>query len=329
MLPKKKKIFKNILIVFVVILVCTGTFAITSAILHRKSDSNITSSNNCLHVLRYVPEKPATCEEGGYNAYYYCTLCTYTTKEYIPVKDHSITIAQGSNVVSAKCGLCKKTIVLDNIVTNFVGVKSNVTYFDTQDDLGNMKVTEATPSNMYSLLKDVDNGETSQGQIWIPAEANGLADFSSEKKALGILSLSLKTNVDELLEVKLVEGKTENRWTPEGSIMSAVLKLRPCADSEGYYDVYGFNDTLLKSKVSGNSFSVSIVIELDSETDSVIAYYRISNTWCGSVRTELTTKENSITSIYVNARTKAVGTGIYAMRNCSFAYTTDNEWIFK
>lgn len=333
---KVKKITSTFLIVLLIVTVCAVAVSMSDAFGNGVGD--IIKEHAHKHTLEKAEGKEATCLEGGWNEYSYCTECDYTTKEEVAATGHKIVFEVVDSTPTYSCSACDITYVPTDVYycdgTTNVGLASasnNSGNFTTQTGME----LPAIVDGHYEFLKTSSYDTSAQAQLWIPAAVAGFSDFSSENNAVGILSFKINTNLDEYFEMILVEGDTTNRWEADWCIQNPVIKIANHGSPKDYvyYDIYGGNGAVLKTVVDINSeftgwIDVQIGIELDEETDTVIFHYYINSEYLGSETTSLTTKNNSIRCLYVNCRTKGVDTG-YMIDDIVFGYTKNGEWNFN
>ena len=216
--------------------------------------------------------------------------------------------------------------------SSYEGMTPNVTNYSNgfSTDYNGYPVME---NGYYKLT--TNSSSSSQAQLWFPSQEYGISGFSSEKHSYGELSFDISAAVRDYVEFKFVEGIEGERWGPEWCLQDSFLKIVPTDFSfDTYFAVFDILDingnVLTQYNVDANDpyaewINVKVNIILDPETDSIILDYYINGRYTGSCSTELTTANNSITSIYCSLRTEIPGSGML-LDNFIFSYSNDMDY---
>ena len=252
----------------------------------------------------------------GYNLTH-CSYDGFTSEVLLPVESNS--------------RLKKKTVIsLDG--SSYEGMTPNETNYSNgfSTDYNSYPVIE---NGYYKLT--TNSSSSSQAQLWFPSQEYGISDFSSDTHSFGSLSFDISAAVREYLEFKFVEGSSGERWGSEWCIADSFLKIVPSDFSFDTYvavfDILDINGNVL-FQYNVDAFdpysewiNISLGIELDPVTDSLILIYHINGKYCGICSKPLTTANNSITSVYCSLRTYIEGSGVL-LDNFRFSYANDNTY---
>ena len=331
---KNNKILLTITCVLVVILLMGSAGSLFS---NFRNTVNDLIGKECEHELTEIPGKDATCTESGWKAYEVCEKCDYSTKELIEPYGHRVSSNIEEGAVTYTCKYCDITFTptqayaLDG--TNFDGMTAN------ENNSNSYAVTSGSDNPVivdghYEYMKNTPYEAPAQAQLWIPYEAVGFRTFTAQDNATGIMSFKINTNLDGYFEMKLVEGYSDIRWQPDWAIEDSILYIAPHGTLKdfAYYDIKGISGATLKTVIVPTDtytgwLDVMIVIDLDAEADTMTLHYYINGAYVGSEATELTTMNNSITSLYMSVKTTKENTGIM-IDDLVFGYTTEEEWQF-
>ena len=327
-MKKIKSRFITAVTFFLIVTVC-GVFASTVKISANNFLGFLSgNSKGCSHNLETINPKEPSCTENGWYAYEQCIKCTYNTKVIRPSNGHDIYFSNEDSDVHLSCLTCGATYTpttyyyLDGTShEGMSGKGSNSQYYTVTPNTQLPSINE----NHYEYIKK-GTTEPAQVQMWIPSEANGLNGLSSSNNAVGVLSFDLNAKMDEFLEIKLVEGHTSVRWQPEWAITNPILKLEPLIEDDGtsVYTLKGVNGEVIKTFEIDSTgytgwFSVQIIIGFDPHNDYLLLNYYINGESSAQLVTDLTTRDNSITSVYLTGKTSSEGSG-YMIDNILFGY---------
>ena len=194
-----------------------------------------------------------------------------------------------------------------------------------------------------------------QVQIWIPTSSgtNKFVDFKSANNAKGYLSFGIDAWITKSFDMKLVDASLPDcvdmngdgvvtteprdasknpdyiRWTDYWAINTySVFSINAPTTKNGVttVEVKGFGYVLKTITVEDASkpftgwLDVVIGIELDQQTDSVIATYYIDGEYIATYSRPLTIISNAITGVYITASTRTEGSG-YRLDNVAFGCT--------
>ena len=332
---KRNKTLSTLACVLVVVLLIGAVASLSS---NFGSSFNDLIGKECKHELTKIPGQNATCTESGWQAYEVCEKCDYSTKEVIEPYGHKLTykLVEGGTAAYS-CAYCDLTFTPTVAYTfggdGYEGMTAN------ENNSNSYAVAEGTDypvivDGHYELMKNTTYGANAQAQLWVPAEAEGFKTFSAQDNATGILSFKINTNLDGYFEMKLVEGYSDNRWSSDWCIEDSVIYIAPHGTLKdfAYYDIKGISGATLKTVIVPTDtytgwIDVTIVIELDAEADTMTLHYYIGGEHVGTETTELTTLNNSITSLYMTVKTMNIDTGIM-FDKVVFGYTTEDDWKF-
>lgn len=210
--------------------------------------------------------------------------------------------------------------------TGMTPVSTNYTGFENSD------YYPLIEDGYYKIKSTLDGSR--QFQLWFPYKNTGFSDFNSANNSTGSISFSLNCLTDEFLELKFVEGICDTRWSPEWCLTESFFKVNvpEVIDDATVVDVIGWDGLLLKQFVleSDSSltgwFDVRIDIELNSLSDLIVLHYYIDGDYVGSRSSELTTLNNSITSVYFNLRSSTAGSTVL-FDNFDFYYTNSFDYL--
>lgn len=327
---------KNTITIFLSSMLLVIVCGLLFSIFHSSNQLNKDDKDDqreCAHSLKYVEAQEATCTVNGWKKYAYCEKCNYDNKEIVYAEGHHFTYIMGEFF----CNTCNASLDLTSVYDFSSGTLDGMTGVYGNDS--NFRVTGNTllpyyDGHNYSFIKNTTTIEKKQAQLWIPKEASGFSGFSSENNAVGVFSCDLNVSVDYCMEIILVEGESANRWGVDWCLKEYVFKIDPLMDANGdlwykFLDIHG--DTLDIKKADSADFTgffnLTIGIDLNPIEDKVYFHYYIDGVHRGTVATDLTTQENSITSIYISAKTKAKNSG-YFFNNLVFGYAEHSAWDF-
>ena len=325
-----KKLFTVLASVMLVVALVGLIFSVFPGI--RNVGNNTTSA--CSHEVEYVEAKAVTCTEDGWTKYAYCVKCGYSNRKLEKATGHNFELDYGITTCNT-CGVTfdpETRYIFDHGNTDgMTGVYGTSSNFNTT---ANSELPLVVEGDYYSFIKKSVTSERKQAQLWIPKEASGISGFSSDNDAVGIFTSRLNVNVDYSFELILVEGISANRWGSDWCISDPVFKIIPVIDSSGttYYKFYGIYDELLymcKADDTGFTgwFDLHIGIDMNSDDDTVSFSYYVNGKLCGTLSAELTTVDNSITSVYMSIKTKEINSGVM-FDDLVFGYSKNGTWEF-
>lgn len=333
---KLKKISTKLLAVLLVIAVIATTssvFSVFGVSLRKFFDSN----KECSHTLQQIPGQAPTCTEMGWDAYYICEDCNYTTKTMKKPNGHNVSpysMLAGEVCLNCRtCGLDQKFYGFNSYVDLIDPVDGNSANFSTYKGT-EYPFHEDNNFTEFSYIKKTETNEYKQVQFWVPNEKNGYDEFSSMNDAVGFLSFSMNVNVSRSLEVMLVEGANNDRWSNTWCISDAVFQVKPTLYTEGYaeYSLIGCNSIELKRIVSTKDaftgyFTVTIGMRMNKSNDTLELFYYLDGEYICTTSVQLTTEHNSIRSAYFSAKTAPIGSGI-EFSDIYFGYSMNDTWDF-
>ena len=273
----------------------------------------------------------ATCTEASH-----CLRagCDYVSDEYV---GHLISHACTEGVSSFVCQKCDEAITLTSgwyldgtHYDGMIGVTNNGKY--TTKEGSHLPVI--TDEGTYQMLNITDENE--QLQLWIPSNKSVLDDFTSANNAVGFFSFRINADVADTSSMKFVDtNSTASRWSEGWCITDPFFTLSKVylLDGEMFVNVMGFDRQVVGTARVENDdgfsgwLDVTIGIELDSDTDSIILHYYVNGKYGATISKPLTTDTNGINSIYVNFHTAKEGMGVY-FDDFVFGYTANGKWIF-
>ena len=179
---------------------------------------------------------------------------------------------------------------------------------------------------VYELLKTNSIGNA-QLQLWIPSVSAVFTGFSSDKNATGFLSFKINSYTEKDLGMQLVDIESNvgsDRWKPNGCIKDKFFTIS-APDANGAVNVIGWDNTVLKSVTVGDDkftgwIDVKMIIELDSNSDTVTIHYYIDGEYAATRLRPLTTATNSVSGIYISGNTTEKNSGIM-LDDIAFCYT--------
>ena len=283
---------------------------------------------------------PATCSNAAS-----CSGCAWTAPRldncyYAPSYADGVT-----TYTCAGCGNYYQIEVGNNDNDNFGGMSGNSQNAGCGFSTSSSDGLPVNNNGVYEYIKTqestvIENGALKhQLQMWLPKDGkDALVGFNAANNAKGFLSFSLNSYMDTLFEMKLVDSiygdnnasGTRIRWGAEWCITEAAFRIVPeLANSryrvQGWGNGSGYVDLKTISVTADNMWTgwmdVSILIEFDAAADTIICHYYIDGELLGVGSRPLTTQDNGINSVYVNATSATIGSG-YMIKDIAFGYTT-------
>ena len=291
-----------------------------------------------------------------------CTLCDVAKDGSTPRASHKLVMSYDGDLVYS-CKYCDEitftvdtqTIYLDGSSHSGMSGASLKDKYTTESGTDNPLVaTDANGNQYYQMIKLNDttgrNSSTEQSQIWLPyhcdqtTNPNKTGHFTDLKEgAVGVLSFDINYGMNQHLDIYLCEARYDGNWgTPEGRINYTVINISDVKEKTvgdttvKYVDVTGWNNAVLASfelkeddilTAYGATGWFNVSVGLAIANDYVTAHYYINGDYVTSQAVELTTRNNSITTAYINAYTQAKDSG-YLLDNLAFGYTKDATWVF-
>lgn len=333
---KIKKISTTALVILLIVAILGTTFSVFSAF-GIKFRNFFTKHIECNHELIAIPGQAPTCTELGWNSYYACSKCNYSTKTFIKETGHHVGYNNfyvgNFDVYCNVCGLKQDFFGVSTYDgSSFYGSSGNSNNFTVEygterpyrNNEGNLQYVKTTPTGDYK-----------QAQFWLAQEGSNPLELSTSENTVGFISFTFNANVSRSFEMMLVEGATNDRWASNWCIPDTVFAIKPIVYGEGYaeYSFVGIGNMELKRVVSVQDaytgwHYLNIGIVLDEVTDTIRFFYYLDNEYVGTAATELTTQHNSIRNVYCSAKTANLGSGII-IGSFTAGSSNDSFWAFK
>lgn len=267
-----------------------------------------------------------------------CTRCDHSVGETIR---HTLEVKYVKSVITYACTGCDATFQFANGYTlsgsstgNMVGV-GNSGYTVTSGT-----ALPATKDGHYEFLHS--GTDRSQLQLWVPAADNS-ADFgfSSENRAVGVLSFKINSYMSEGFDIRLIDGHSNggaNRWKAgavagritvsavnNGVVTFCIETMIPGTDK--YNPAHVIKEVSVGSDNFTGWVDIVIGIVLDPDTDQITYHCYADGEYVLSFSSELTTLTNSINCIYVFGYTSDKNSGLM-FDDFAFGYTANGTWVF-
>ena len=314
----------------------------TTPIGHAFADATCTDPKTCMRDGCTVTEgeplghdmAAATCTKAST-----CTRCDHY--EGYPIS-HTIEVKYVKSTITYVCTGCDVSFHFTNGYT-FSG--SSTSNMEGVGNSGGYTVTAGTnlPAMNGGHYEFLHSGTArSQLQLWIPAtNHSGDFGFSSENRAVGVLSFKVNSYMSEGFDIKLIDGQSNsgaNRWKAGGVAgritVSAVNNGVVTFSIDTMVPGTGnFNPAHVIKEVSVGSdnftgwVDIVIGIVLDPDTDQITYHCYADGEYVLSFSSELTTLTNSINSLYVTGYTSAQNSGLM-FDDFAFGYTANGTWVF-
>ena len=305
---------------------CYLTFNRTSNYGNSESFSEVFKLSDSSEYLCFILKHSDTFQTGSWGAFRLGSTF-YEEPPYISAYE-----LKPSDEETALVNSYSRKINIQNATYGGMAGNINNTGYSVIDDyLPNYNFEEGC----YELIKN-DSDET-HAQLWIPGEASRLSFLSSSKYSTGKMSFGISAIPRDFLEFKFVEGKSGDRWSSDWCIIDPFFRIIPVSysalEQSAVFEVYGWGGLLTTytayiSDPYANWLDVVIDFRLDPLTDYMYLDYYINDVHLGSGSRELTTFENSITSIYMTMRTSIAGTGA-KFDSIHFMYNSFDEVPLK
>ena len=317
-------------------------------------------SKECSRVAKVHPAlghamADATCDKPST-----CTRCGHEEGE--ARTSHKLEMSYEDDTLVYYCSTCDdrsfsvdtQKFVFDGSNHNNMTGASNNNKYTTESGTEQPKiVTDANGNKYYQMLKLTDTTGNctaeEQSQIWLPyhcdsAKHPNTKHFTELKEgATAVLGFDINYGMNQNFQIFLVEGRYDGSWgSTEGRINDKLIEITNLQEKtvDGqtvkYVNVKGWNGVLLASyefkaddilSAYGATGWFNISVGLEVKHDYVTAHYYIDGEYVTSTANALTTRNNSITTAYINAYTQDKDSG-YLLDNLVFGYTKDAEWIF-
>ena len=333
---KIKNISTTALVILLIVAILGTTFSVFSAF-GIKFRNFFSKHIECNHELIAIPGQAPTCTELGWNSYYACSKCNYSTKTFIKETGHNISDYDFNHgdfdVHCLVCGLNQDFFGVSTYDgSEFYGVSGNSNNFTVK--YGTEKPYRNNEGNLQ-YVKTTPTGDYKQAQFWLLQEGSNPLNLSTSENTVGFISFCFNANVSRSFEMMLVEGATSDRWSSNWCIPDTVFAIKPIVYGEGYaeYSFVGIGNMELKRVVSVQDaytgwYSLEIGIVLDEVADTVRFFYYLNDEYVGTAVTKLTTEHNSIRNVYCSAKTANLGSGII-IDSFTAGSSNDPFWAFN
>ena len=268
-----------------------------------------------------------------------CTRCQHIEGETIP---HTLQVKYVKSVITYVCTECNTSFQFKN---GYTLTGANTNNMVGTGNSGGYTVTAGTQlpaivDGHYEFIHTKTSNSDTQIQLWVPVADNS-ADFgfSSENRAVGVLSFKMNVYMTQNLDLKLVDGNSNsgaNRW--KAGAVAGNISISTVTNGKVTFTLstmnggnYVNNHVIADVAVGSDNFTgwidIVIGIVLDPDTDQITYHCYTNGEYVVSFSSELTTLTNSINAIYISGNTASEGSG-FMFDDLAFGYTANGTWVF-